>query len=651
MSQAEGEVRTPAGGALVPLGQVERRDDWADLRSAIRLFKRGRPVLVTAVVMVVAQVIWRAQFLSHMYFLREDFFNSDLAAESHLGWRYLTYVGAGHFMVGERLIIWLLVRISLYDWHLAMAMTLACTLAAGLAALKMLRTLFGERPVILLLLAFYLLTPLTVSSLGWWTEALESIPLQIAIFMAVDAQVRFVRTGAGRQFAAALSWVIFGLIFFEKALVLPLLLLAVSVFLEPGGSWLAGARRVLRRYWRLWLAYVAVLIGYAIVFAVALGTSSVRPHAPASLGAVVTFSWGLLKDTLLPGALGGPWHWYPLPGNWYAIAATPREFQWIAVAVAIFVVAASIWRRGNAWQAWAIFAGWLVLADMLPVIVSRLTIYPLLYALDTHYVADAMPVLVLCLGLAFLPVPDPLAGRAGPVPADRHRLRQGGEQAWRTTAAALFAVFVIGSVWSAQDYSRLMTGSPAAIYIAFGTAEIRQAPSGSPVLDSAVPPDVSYQAADNRASRVIGDAVPGHVRWIAKPYGTIDGLRVLAANGLLEKVWVYGTSSGPAAHGGCWPERNGTVRIKFLQPSPYFTTLVRIGYIWGSSAAGTVAVKFGAITRLLPVVPGLHTAYLPVSGSVTGMSVSGISGGSLCVGDAEAGRPAPQVSGHTTARS
>lgn len=651
MSQADEEVQAPRpGSAVVRLGQVERADDWADLRQAVRKIQRGQPVLIGALVLVVAQVIWRAQFLSHMFFLREDFFNSDLAVESHFGWGYLTYIGAGHLMIGERAIVWVLVRMSLYNWDLAMAVTLAFTLAAGLAAFKMLRTLFGERPVILVLLAIYLLIPLTISSMGWWTEALESIPLQLATFMAVDAQVRYVRTGSRRQLAAAVFWVIFGLIFFEKGLILPFLLFAVSAFVVPCRSWLSGARIVLIKYWRAWLIFAVLLVAYAVVLLVALRASSfVQPHAPNSAHSVITFVWALIKDSLLPGAIGGPWRWYPLPGNWYALAAAPKEFDWLALIVAIAVVGVSIWRRPVAWRAWAIFAGWLVLADMAPVIIARLDYFPTLYALDTHYVADAVPVLVLCLGLAVLPVIDlPAVSSVMPdmeateVRAQRRR-GGAGEQFWRPAAAAMLAIFVIGSIWSNQAYSNRTTGLPAAIYIDFARAAIKQASPGEPVLASAVPPDVSYQAADDLSSRVVGDMDPGKLLWILHPDGTIDGLRMFGTNGVLDEVWVYGTSSGPGPKHGCWPTEHGSVKVGFVRPSPYLTTLVRIGYIWGSSIPGVVIVHFGSISRTLSVKPGLHTGYVPVTGSVTGMSVNGLDGNALCIGDAEAGNPGPVV--------
>ena len=143
-----------------------------------------------------------------MYFYRQDFFDLDFAITSPFNWHYLTYVGTGHVMLGERALIWVLARISLYNWTLASAVTLVFLAAAGLAAFRVLRTLFGERPAILVPLAFYLLTPLSVAALGWWTVALESVPLQLAIFMALNSHIHYVRTRRTRHLIAASGWVV-----------------------------------------------------------------------------------------------------------------------------------------------------------------------------------------------------------------------------------------------------------------------------------------------------------------------------------------------------------------------------------------------------------------------------------------------------------
>src|SRR5262249_31542331 len=271
----------------------------------MRWLLRRRPVLVAAIFLIAIQIGWSAHFLSQMYFFGDDFSNMDLAIESSFGWHYLTYIGPGHLMIGDRAVVWLLVRISLYNWALASFISLACVAAGGPAAFRLLRTLFGERPAILIPLAMYLLTPLSLAGLGWWTAALELFPLQLAVLMAANAHVRYIWSGAIRQLVAAVSWVAVTLLASEKGLVVPILLLALTgAFGTSAQSWLSGTIWTIRQHWRIWSLYVALVIGYMAVFESALASSTVKPAMPASLHAVLTFAWGLVRDSLLPGALG-----------------------------------------------------------------------------------------------------------------------------------------------------------------------------------------------------------------------------------------------------------------------------------------------------------------------------------------------------------
>jgi len=653
VSQADEDVqRIDPGKALVPRRHAAGQDAWADLRPAFRWFQRRRPVRLIAIVLIAALVAWRAQFLSHMYFYRQDFFNLDFAIRSPFSWHYLTYVGTGHLMIGQRAIIWVLARISLYNWGLASAVSLAFVAATGLAAFAVLRTLFGERPAILVPLAVYLLAPLGVADVGWWTVALESVPLQLALFMALNSHVHYVRTARRRHLAAAVGWVVVGLLAFEKGLVVPVLMFAVtSAYLARGGSWLSGMRRALVRLWKAWVLYAIPLIGYAIVLATSLPTSTSQPLVPGP-SAVLTFSWGLLKNTLLPGAIGGPWGWWALPGHSYALAAPPAALTWLALIVAVAVIGASIVRRRSSWRAWVIFAVWVVLADMVPVAIGRLNWYPALLSLDTRYVADAMGALAICLGLAFLPVVDGRAPTTSPERSPRGTSarssgrmdRASAEHMWRYAASGLFAVLLVGSVWSASGYQSMTTGQPAASYIAHAMEASQRAPRGTLVLDAAVPDPVRDSA--NRARAVIGAMQPGKLRWIKRPSGTIDGLRMFGPDGRLYPAWVYGATTGkPQAPRACWPERHGQIVLRFWHSPPYLTTSLRIGYIWAPHNPGVVIVVYGDIAQELTVRHGLHAAYLPVTGSASTITVTGLRGHKMCVGDAEAGTVAPALPG------
>ena len=409
----EGPMNVDGGGGHI--------DEGLDIQAALTWVRRNQAQAI-GLILIAAQLVWKAQFLTHLYFTQDDFYNLNLAIQSPLSWHYLTFIGIGHLMIGPRAVAWVLARISLYDWGLASSMVLVLLAGANVAALRLLRTLFGDRRLILVPLAVYLLTPLTVPDLGWWSAAIESVPLQLAIFMALNAHVWYVRTGRAWHLVAAVFWVVFGLVFFEKALVLPVLLFAVTAaFFAGGTSWLAGARLALARYWRAWLAYAVLMASYAVLLAVSLRTSAIHPQAPTSISATLTFAWGLVRETLLPGAIGGPWQWYPIFGGSYSIGAPPTALLWLATIVVVAVLAISSWRRKVVWRSWAILAAWVVLADMVPVLIGgRLIGWSLgLHKLDTHYLADAAPALAICLGLALCPLETTRRGYRRPTAGGR----------------------------------------------------------------------------------------------------------------------------------------------------------------------------------------------------------------------------------------
>jgi len=215
-------------------------------------------------------------------------------------------------------------------------------------------------------------------------------------------------------------------------------------------------------------------------------------------------------------------------------------------------------------------------------------------------------------------------------------------------AAILVAVFVFGAVWSGQAYENATTGSPAARYIANAAAAIKLAPRGTPIMNIAVPGDMVENLFGRYAlqSTVIGDIDPGKLQWMRHPAGTIDGLRIFGIDGRLYPALVRGASSYPLPAGRkCWPVRQGRTVVRFKGWSPSYTVILRIGYLWFSSAPGYVIVHYPGDVETLAVKPGLHTGYVPISGSVRRIRVDTIGGGGLCIGDVQAGNLAPNQLG------
>jgi hypothetical protein len=652
VSQAGEELAAPGPGNEVmrfesPGGDLE----WADLRSAVG-WMRSNTVLLIAILLIVAQLVWKGQFLGHLYFRQDDFHDLDLAYDHPLNWRYLTFIGAGHLIIGLRIVAWVLVRSSssTYNWLLASIVSLAFVAAASLAAYRMLRDLFGERLGILVPLGVYVLSPLTLPDLGIWSSAMESVPLQLATFMAVSAHLRYVRTGRRPHMFAAAFWIAFGLLFFEKGLVLPLLLFGLTAaFLVERRSLLAGCLSALRRYWQAWLLYVALDVIYILILVQALHTSTSQPKVPVSASGVFTFAWELLRDTLMPGMVGGPWQWFPVLGGSFSFAAPPPALVAISVIVVIAAAIASVWLRPVAWRAWLILTAWVLAADILPVAIGRLDAFnaPVL-GLETRYVADATPVIAICIGLALLPLATDNATAA----VGRRRRRRIDSQPIRLVAAGLAGLFLFSSIWSVQAYEGVTNGTEAASYIANAKLALAQAPRGTPVADRHVPQGIVIGTFYGYAfaSKVVGymerGDLKGKLRWLRSPRGTVDNLMIFGPDGRLHVAEVYGASSARTPSHPCLPVRRNRITLYFNSQPPPFSDTLRIGYIWPSDAGdSTVLVRYGTATRVLAVQPGVHSGYVPISGRADGLVISGLGGVRMCVGDVQAGDLGPAPGG------
>ncbi len=127
---------------------------------------------------------------------------------------------AGQLMPMGMAMAWALARISLYNWPLTCATTLALLAATSFALLRVLRTLFGNRPAILLPLTMFLFSPLQLS-ISWWSMVINILPVELAICMAVDEHVRYLRTGRMRNAVAAAGWLLAGMAACDKGAVVP----------------------------------------------------------------------------------------------------------------------------------------------------------------------------------------------------------------------------------------------------------------------------------------------------------------------------------------------------------------------------------------------------------------------------------------------
>jgi hypothetical protein len=599
---------------------------------------RGNVVSVAAYGLIAVQLVWKAAVLRHFYFWQDDFTYFDRAVHTGLTWHYLMFVQAGHLDPGPFALSWVIARISEYNWTLVSAVLLAILLASCLALLKLLRALFGNRPAILIPLVIYLLCPLTIPDLVWWSNGIEGVTLALATFMSLDAHIRYLRTRRIRPMIAAAAWLLVGMLFSDKGLVLPFLLFGVTSAFFVDGSWLRAALRSGTQYWRAWAVYGGLLAAYGTVFAIQLTTPGAVPTNVGSPHGVGTFMTDLIKDSFVPGAFGGPWRWF---GNGIDAFATPPAALWrLALLAAAAVVVATIWYRRYAWRAWAILALWLLVADIAPIIVGRtvlldpaLTVF---LGLDTHYVADAVPVLAICLGMAVWPV----VGRP-----DHRRIRQ--QQALPTQVAPMMtgfvlAAFALGSVYSVQTYVGATTSQPGRSFIATVRQALAATPRGTPVVDQLTPSGVMASlllGAGGYEDQTIGSMALGRIRWIRQSDGVIANLKIFTPDGQLWPAAVVGVYSRlmPSSAGGCWPSRADTITVP-LNSTATVTNgpwTLRMSYV--ASAAQDVSVYFGGRWAQIYLKSGENTACLPAEGTGASVIVLPQDPRALCVGNIAVG--------------
>jgi hypothetical protein len=601
--------------------------------------------------LILIDLIWKSTFLHHFYFRQDDFHFTELALQYGLTWKYLGYVGSGHLHPGVLLLVWILAKTAPYNWAAATWMTLLLVAIASLACLRMLLTLLGNRLAALIPLTLFLVTPLTFPDDSWWTSALESLPLQITIFLAVTSQVHYVRSGRYRHAVAAAFWLVVGLAFFEKAIVIPVLLFAVTAGFLIDARIITSIRVSLGRYWRAWALYAIIVAGYLAVLLPALQHSTVKPKG-TSLATTATFSWSLIRQSLLPGLLGGPWGWSQWTNAAVGYSEPTSSWVWLSVFATGAIIVLSIVVRGRAWRAWATLAIWVLLADIVPVLLGRLATAGSsnLLGLDTRYVADAAPVAALCVGLAFWPVVRH-DGRASAAEPARRTPDSFAAPAWQVTGVVLTAAVLLGSLLSVSRYEKAtaLYNYVGKIYLARVKSQLADVRQDTVIVDLPMPQIIEWNifygnyANQSRALAPFeSQTTMRHVRWEAHFDGTIDRLMKFDRDGVLRFANVHGVRAGAPA-GKCASVRKGVATLRFTRPSSPFTYILRIGYLAEAPDAGhSVTIRYGSTKLSLTPQVGLNSAYFSVNGSAAKVTITMPKStmpkpGGFCIGDVEAG--------------
>lgn len=593
-----------------------------------------------AMALVVVQLLFRWWWATDGYFWQDDFRYLAQASRG-LSMDVLLQDYNGHLLPGSFAVSRLVVALG-SSYAVALTIVLALQAGASLLLVWVVNLLFPRRLLSLVVLAAAMFTPLTLAGISWYAFGLQLWPVQIAMLACIGGYLRWRATRSWHWFALIVLGYAGGLFFWEKALLIPGVLVLLAVLVLDRHEPIAARLRALLREWELWLPMIALTIGYVAVYL--SHTESIGgggAQGPMSKGDVdvLTFLDNALLRTLLPGLLGGPW---TNTDSIFTVSATPGVVAvTLSVLVWLAILAVSVIRRPlSALQAW-LWVGVVVVIDYGLLVAFRPTADML--ARDSRYIADAVPVVALGLLAALLPVREEAAvtaegGRLAGLRARLAEMSRPGAPVLGAAAGALVLV-VAGAGFSSIAMGDGMRHLSSRAYVTTLKQSI-ESDTGRVVLDSNTPyPEVFFGTVEE-VSRGLGLG--------ANFADAGQDLKMFDSRGRPRSVGVKDASlkqKGPRKGCGWLLQPDHPVEVKTGQKQvPWPHRVLQIGYFGKQPHAVTVTID-GKKRAALPAADGLGllTVRVPKMPQEIRLSVEAPDA-SLCITDLTVGIATPKSS-------
>jgi hypothetical protein len=551
-------------------------------------------------VLVAVQLVIRGVLAYRGYFYWDDFILvSRAGTHSLLSREFLFDDHDGHVMPAAFLISGAITRLAPLNWIGPAISLVVLQLLASLALLRALHVILGWRPVVLLPLTFALFTPLGVPGFAWWAAALNSLPMLAALAWVCGDAILLMRTG-NQRYALTGTLVYFGgLLFFEKAAVIPFVAFAVAALLCR----VQGDRRPLATVWRAGLRLWAATLGLTAAW-VGVYLAVVNQRRWSS---DLAMAWDLLRRSvthgIVPGLVGGPWQWgrWAPASPWATPTTTVMAVGWLVLAV---VLGLSLARKQRIAPVWLTAVGY-VAACQVPIYLMRSSRYTALELAQTlRYLPDLVVVLALLAAVALCATNRPSS-------------RWLDASAPRTAATvALAAAFVASSLYSTATFLTSWRDNPAQPYIENARRDlaVAQANSSTPLLDQEVDPLILGRVAwpQNTASHLFALL---HDR--PEFASTTTQLRILDTKGRLvdaQVTWVRAMHPGPVPQCGYLVQPDHPIEIGLDGPLLPTDWTAEVNYLANSDGSMTMALSDGVAARV-PVHPGLNRVFVRLPGA------------------------------------
>jgi hypothetical protein len=582
-----------------------------------------RGVVLAAALLIVAQLAVRAVLAFGGYFYWDDLILIGKAGtHGLLSPAYLFDDHDGHVMPAAFLVAGLIIRLAPLDWTGPAISLVVLQLLASLALLRALYVILGWRRVLLVPLAFALFTPLAVPGFAWWAAALNSLPMLAALAWVCADAILLVRTGNRRYAATGLLAYFAGLLFFEKAAVIPFVAFAVAALVSHVNGDRAAVRTVWRAGFRLWISALALTVGWVALYLAVVN----QQRWSSDLSMTADLLSRSITHGIVPGLAGGPWHWdrWAPASPWATPGPLVMVLGWLVLIGALVV---SLIRKQRIVPVWLTAVAYTV-ACQVPIYLMRSSkLTALVLAQTLRYLPDLVVVSALLAAVAL----------SAPNRTGAHWLDASVK---RTVLASGSAVlFLASSLYSTATFLTSWQDNPAEPYLKNARAGLAAAHAASnvPLLDQEVDPLVLQRVAapENLASHLFA-----LLRDRPEFAPATTQLRMLDSSGRLidaRVTWVRTIVPGPTPRCGYFTQPDQPARLLLDGPLLPADWTVELNYLANSDGSMTLSMTQGPAVKV-PVHPGLNRVFARLPGAGDAIAVrADTTALSLCIASGPVG--------------
>ena len=452
---------------------------------------------------------------------RGALFMDDLRAQGYaLNQPFLSFIlgsNGTHFAPVPRILDWAQSRWAPLEHGPAVAITLIVRFLLAVGFWRVLRRLFGPRLVTLVPFTMLLLTPALIPATTYYRQSITIVACTVTLVWAVDAHLRWVLYRHRGDLVALAVITALGLGCYEKAAMIPVILLALTGALFVPRTGFAGLAGRVGRFrnrqdaetpsatgtggrpgaMRAGLIGVGLTVLIVLLFLVVYRTGPYDQATGATpgLGDVLHLLRDTVTRTMIPLLLGGPYHW-GYPGAYVGVPLLDGTARAFCLVIALVGLAFAAWRSpGRTVRALLLLVAWTV-PSVVIIAVGRFGELGFGLGTAVRLWADLVPAFILAGTLAALPwrvgvyresraarTPVPAAAPDAPPPPL--------EVTTSALAGALVVVVVLaGSVFSSLTYASKWWDNPTGLWVANARSSLENAEPYPRTLATPMPPGV-----------------------------------------------------------------------------------------------------------------------------------------------------------------